>query len=118
MSTASARISQTQTRLSAMLSVQNPGRNGTGMPSEPDVNPRSRLAVSSKTCENAIVASTKYGPRSRLLRNPITTPVAVATIAPTTRPIHGEIAHFVPSSAAAYAPSPKNTEWPSEIWPA
>ena len=49
----------TQTRLSVMPSVQKPGRKGTGMPSEPEVKPRQRLATMSSTCENAIVASTK-----------------------------------------------------------
>jgi len=49
----------TQTRLSVMPRVQNPGRKGTGMPSEPEVKPRQRLATISSTCENAMVASAK-----------------------------------------------------------
>ncbi len=56
---ASDRTIQTQTLLSAMPSVQKPGRNGTGMPSEPAVKPLSRLAAISSTCESAIVAMTK-----------------------------------------------------------
>src|SRR5262245_45362934 len=101
-----------------MPSVQKPGRKGTGMPSDPDVNPRHRLATIKSTCEKAIVASTKYGPRSRLLRNPITNPTETASATPTTSPIHGETFHLVPSSATEYAPSPKNAEWPSDTWPA
>ncbi len=71
------------------------------MPSEPAVKPRQRLPTTSSTCENAIVASTKYGPRSRFERYPMTSPTAVATTAPTTRPSHGDSVQRVASSAAA-----------------
>ncbi len=84
-----------------MPSVQKPGRKGTGMPSDPDVKARQRLATMSSTWEKAIVASTKYGPRSRLLRKPRMKPNAVASAAPTSSPIQGEIPQRVPRSAAA-----------------
>ena len=71
------------------------------MPSEPAVKPRQRLAPIKSTCENAIVASTKYGPRSRFERKPMANPVAIAMSAPMTMPIHGEIPQRVPHSAAA-----------------
>ena len=45
--------------LAPMPSDQKPGRNGTGMPSDPEVRPRSRLAAISSTCESAMVAITK-----------------------------------------------------------
>ena len=48
--------------------MAKPGRKGTGMPSEPEVNARQRLATMSSTCEKAIVDSAKYGPLSRLDR--------------------------------------------------
>jgi hypothetical protein len=54
----------------------------------------------SNTCEKAIVASTKYGPRSRLLRKPMMHPNAVASAAPTRSPSHGDSPHRVPRSAA------------------
>ncbi len=85
------------------------------MPSEPEVNPRHRLPAMRKTWENAMVARTKYGPRSRLLRKPMSTPMDTASAAPTTSAIQGETLHLVPRSAAEYAPRPKKTEWPSEI---
>jgi hypothetical protein len=83
-----------------MPSVQNPGRKGTGIPSEPDVNARHRLPATSSTCENAIVASTKYGPRSRLERYPMRRPMMVATSAPVTRPSHGDNPQRTPKIAA------------------
>jgi hypothetical protein len=88
-------------RLSAMPSVQNPGRNGTGIPSEPAVKPRQRLAPSSSTCETAIVAMTKYGPRSRFARKPMTVPAALAKAAPIATPNHGEMFQRTAQSAAA-----------------
>ena len=48
----------------------------------------------------------------------MTNPKAVARAAPTSSPIHGDSPHRVPSSAAEYAPSPKNAAWPSDTWPA
>jgi hypothetical protein len=48
-----------QARLSTKPSVQKPGRNGTAMPSEPDVKPRHRLPAMRNTCENAMVARPK-----------------------------------------------------------
>jgi hypothetical protein len=65
-----------------------------------------------------MVAMTKYGPRRRLDRKPITVPAAVARAAPIARPYQGEMFQRTPQSAAAYAPRPKNAEWPSEICPA
>ena len=62
-----------------MPSVQKPGRKGTGTPSDPAVKARQRLATMSNTCEKAIVASTKYGSRSRLLRKPMMHPHTVAS---------------------------------------
>ena len=70
------------------------------MPSDPAVKPRQRLATIRRTWENAIVARTKYGPRSRLLRYPITRPAPVDSTAPSTSPIHGEMSHLEPSRAA------------------
>ena len=84
-----------------MPSVQKPGWNGTGMPSEPEVKPRQRLAPISSTCETAMVAMTKYGPRSRLDRKPMMNPDTLAMPAPITTPNHGETPHLVPASAAA-----------------
>ena len=84
-----------------MPRLQKPGRKGTGMPSDPDVKAFNRLAAISSTCESAMVAITKYGPRSRLERKPITRPVTIATAAPISNPIHGEMPQVVPESAAA-----------------
>ena len=88
-------------RLSAMPSVQNPARNGTGMPSEPAVKPRQRAAPRRSTCDTAIVAMTKYGPRRRFARKPMTVPAAVARPAPIARPYQGEMFQRTPQSAAA-----------------
>jgi hypothetical protein len=44
---------------------------------------------------------TKYGPRRRLARKPITVPAAAASAAPISTPYHGEMFQRTPQSAAA-----------------
>ena len=70
-------------------SVQNPGRNGTGTPSEPAVKPRQRLATILRTSAKAIVESAKYGPRSRLERYPIIPPAPIESTTPAASPTQG-----------------------------
>ena len=71
------------------------------MPSEPEVKPRQRLAPMSSTCENAIVASTKYGPAQPVREEADDVPAAVASRGADEQPNHGEMFQRTPQSAAA-----------------
>ena len=98
--------------------MAKPGRNGTGMPSPPAVNPRQRLTAMSNTCDSAMVDSAKYGPLRRFDRNPRTSPATIEMATPRSIPSHGPWWNRVTMMAPAYAPIPKNEAWPIDTWPA
>jgi len=87
------------------------------MPREPFVSSSNLRTSGMNICASASVTSVRYRPFSRSAGRPTSTPAPKQTTAATRNVQPGDHAWSLTRMAVMYAPTPKNAEWPMEIWP-